>query len=405
MPLVSAPLTTFNVPNYEGDLYNITPEDTPLVSAIGGLFGGDVKQTTVWSWQEYDLRDAGQNAALEGQDAPGGTGRSRNNVTNVLQIIHETVDTSYTKQATMQQVADIGSNHPNVVSSGQGNPVMDEMQWQIDQRLKEIARDVEWITLNGTFVEPANNSTARQTRGLLEATTTNVSAQGTLSNNVTGEDADDLVDLTAHPYADNDKVQFTALTGGSNLETFRTYYVVNSAANTFQLAATLGGTPLSFGSDITATSTIEKVEDVTKEMVLALMQQVWDNGGIREAEMATLIANSYNKRGLTAAFLSAGTEGFRQDDRNIGGVNLQTFDTDFGRVNMMLNRYIPKDTVAVVSLNELRMCWLGLDGGGTFVLEPLGKVGAKFQSQFYGEFGLQYGNERAHGKITGLSGA
>ena len=32
--------TTFNLPNFVGELFGITPEDTPFLSAIGGLTGG-----------------------------------------------------------------------------------------------------------------------------------------------------------------------------------------------------------------------------------------------------------------------------------------------------------------------------------------------------------------------------
>jgi hypothetical protein len=129
---------------------------------------------------------------------------------------------------------------------------------------------------------------------------------------------------------------------------------------------------------------------------------VWDNGGISEQETAVIIANSWNKRKLTEQFLGVSTAGFRQDERTVGGVNLQTFDTDFGRVNVMLNRYIPANTVAVASLDELRLKWLNR-AEGAFVIEQIGRVGAKVEEQFYGEWGLMYGNERSHGELSGLS--
>ena len=402
MALISGQVTSFNAPNYEGDIYSITPEDTPLLSAIGGMFGGEGVNTTMFGWQEYDLRDVAQTSGLEGQAAPAGTGRTRTNVTNVLQIIHEVIDVSYTKQATFKQVADIGSAHPNIVSDGQGNPIMSEFDWQMEVRLKEIARDIEHTLINGVFVEPANNSTARQTRGLLAATVTNDTDLATLAVNVTGEDADDLIDDTTTAFVDNDKVQFTVKVGGSALDINKTYYVVSKLANTFQLADSLGGTPLSFGSDITATTTIEKVADLAQADINQIMQDVWDNGGIRESETATLIANSWNKRQLTAAFLGVSTGGFRQSDRNVGGVNLQTFETEFGMLNIMLNRYEPANTVQVVSMEQLRMKWL-LQDLGTFFAEPLGKDGIRDQSQLAGEWGLEYGNELAHGKLSGLS--
>ncbi len=403
MALVSAAVTTFNVENFGGPLYNITPEDTPLLAAIGGSFGGDLVNATVFGWQEHDLRSASQTSALEGADAPTASARSRDNVNNVLQIIHETVDVSYTKQATAGQLGDIDSAHPLVMSDGQPNPVTDEMAWQIEVRLKEIKRDMEFALINGAFVEPANNSTARKTRGLLAAITTNsIDKAGTSDATEAGSSSsDDVLVAAAHGLADGDKIQFTAITGGAGLVVNKTYFVVNKTTGTFQLANAAGGSAIDFTTDISA-GTFEPVTDLEDGHVLDLMQDVWDNGGISEQETAVIIANSWNKRRLTEQFLGVSTAGFRQSERKVGGVNLQTFDTDFGRVNVMLNRYIPENTVAVVSLDELRLKWLNR-ADGPFVIEKIGRVGAKVEEQFYGEWGLMYGNQRAHGELSGLS--
>jgi len=32
--------TTYNLPNYVGELFAVSPEDTPFLSSIGGLTGG-----------------------------------------------------------------------------------------------------------------------------------------------------------------------------------------------------------------------------------------------------------------------------------------------------------------------------------------------------------------------------
>ena len=49
--------TTYNLPNFVGELFAASPEDTPFLSAIGGLTGGESVGSTVFSWQGYDLRD------------------------------------------------------------------------------------------------------------------------------------------------------------------------------------------------------------------------------------------------------------------------------------------------------------------------------------------------------------
>src|SRR5215470_13449300 len=91
--------TTYNLPNYGGILFALTPADTPFFSAIGGLTGGGQTTDTEFEWQTYDLRAAGQPNVLEGANAPTGQSRVRAQVKNVTQIHQEAVEISYTKQA------------------------------------------------------------------------------------------------------------------------------------------------------------------------------------------------------------------------------------------------------------------------------------------------------------------
>ena len=314
MPGITGMGTTFNLPNFVGELFEITPSDTPLTSAIGGLTGGTAVDATTFQWQGYDLRDAGQNTKTEGADAPPAEARVRQNITNVVQIHQETIDVSYTKQAAVGLHA--GANIAGT------NPVRDELNFQTQAMLKQVARDIEYSFIRGSYQAPTDNTTPRKTRGLLEAITTNV--------------------------------------------------ITNASP-----------TPL------------------TKEMVLDLMQKVWDNGGIKESETATLLTNSALKRVLTRLFITEA--GYQEQTRNVGGVNVTTIETDFGRVNIMLNRYMPTDTLAVSSLELLEPAFLHIPGKGFLFLEELAKVGASTRYQLYGEVGLKYGNERGHGKITGLS--
>ena len=92
--------TTYNLPNYVGELFATTPQDTPFTSAIGGLTGGRKTKSTKFGWQSYDERD-GSNARqrTEGADAPQAVNRTRTPHENVVEIHHEAVEVSYTKQA------------------------------------------------------------------------------------------------------------------------------------------------------------------------------------------------------------------------------------------------------------------------------------------------------------------
>ena len=182
---------------------------------------------------------------------------------NVVQIFHEAVEVSYTKQAA------VGQMDSQVLTPGASN-VMNELAWQSAAVLKQIARDIEYVFINGTFAEPANNNTARKTRGLLEAIATNVS---------------DLAGAT-----------------------------------------------------------------LTRTLFEDLLQDVWDNGGIAEGDTRVVMVNSTLKRDLTKLYVTDG--GYQPRDRNIGGANVMQIETDFGLLNIMLDRYMPVDEIAVISMEE-----------------------------------------------------
>lgn len=168
MPGITGMGTTFDLPNFVGDLFNISPEDTPLLSAIGGLTGGRPAFDKRFEWEFYDLRDADKDRQhVEGDDAPAAEERVRSNAANVVEIHQEAVSVSYTRQA----LANRGGYSTTLRGT---SPVNDEMLWQTDQQLKQIARDVELGFITGTYANPGNNSTPRKTRGLLQAIVTNV---------------------------------------------------------------------------------------------------------------------------------------------------------------------------------------------------------------------------------------
>ena len=47
--------------------------------------------------------------------------------------------------------------------------------------------------------------------------------------------------------------------------------------------------------------------------------------------------------------------------------------------------------------------FLNIPGKGVLFEEELAKVGSSDRTQIYGEIGLKYGNEAAHGVIRGLA--
>jgi hypothetical protein len=403
MPGITGQGTTFNLPNFVGELFAVTPTDTPFLSMIGGLSGGEPANATLFQWQGYDLRspDEGRQR-LEGANAPSGAGRTRFNVNNVVEIHQEAVEVSYSKLASTGQFSSTGSNHPHQAGLAGNNPVLNEMDWQVDKELIQIARDVEMSFIVGEFANPNTNATPRKTRGIMQATETNVSNQGTLVGTATIEADDEKATISAHGLANGDAVVVTNLTGGAVgvLKTNTLYYVTGSATNTFTLATKPGGATITFATD--GGADVYKAAALTDTMVLDLLQEVWTNGGIQVGETATMMSNATLKRALTKIFIT--DKGYEEQSRNIAGVRATTVETDFGVLNLLLNRHMPSGALQVVSAEECAPVFLPIPGKGFLFVEPLGKDGSAEKNQIYGEIGLKYGNEKAHGKLLGVRG-
>lgn len=383
--------TTYNLPNYTGILFGLTPTETPLFSAIGGLTNGRQATSTEFEWETFDLRNAQQNVALEGATAPTAQNRVRGNVTNVCQIHQEKVSVSYSKIAAVGLKA--GSNND------QPNPVTSEVDWQVTQMLKQMVRDVEYSFINGVYQKPSNNNTARKTRGLIAASASNATNKGTLVADVSA--ATDTITSTAHGMSNGDKIVFSSVGASTAIEVNKVYYVVNKATDTFKVSLTSGGSAITID-----TATVSYIKPTTSALVVAdideFLQKVYDNGGISEQGMATLIVNSRQKRAVSAAYADAYGK-LSMASANVGGVNVQTVQTDFGVMNIMLNRFVPQDAILVASLEQLAPVFLEVPGKGHFFAEPLAKTGASDEVQLYGEVGLAYGNEKAHGVLRGLA--
>ncbi|MGI8310676.1 SU10 major capsid protein [Saccharopolyspora hattusasensis] len=323
MPGIIGMANTYNTPNFVGELFAVTPTDTPFLSAIDGLTGGEDTTSTTFQWQAYDLRSPdAHRQRLEGAAPPDPEHRVRWNVRNIVEIHQEAIDVSYTKQAAIGQYASTGSPNRDAAGLAGANPVTNEVQFQIQRQLEQIARDIEVSFLTGRLHEPVDNTEPRRTRGLLDAIETNT---------------------IRHPEA----------------------------------------TPLS------------------ETMVLDLCQSVWENGGIQVSDTATLLVNAWQKRQLTELFITR--KHYRELSRTVGGVAVQTIETDFGQLGIMLDRHMPRDTLALVSLEQCTPVFLRIPDRGFLFVEPLAKTGSRDDYQLYGEIGLKWGNERAHGTITGLT--
>jgi hypothetical protein len=263
-----------------------------------------------------------------------------------------------------------------------------------------MVRDVEYSYINGLYVKPSDNGTGRQTRGLLQAVTTNATDESTHTATGLSAATDTITEATT-PVVDGDKIIFNSVGASTAIVTGRVYYVTGALTGSFKVEAKPGSGAITIG---TATVAYRKpwTTTLTTDHVSTLLQEVYDNGGISDTGAATVIVNSSQKLAITKAYASAYGK-FFETSRTVGGVAVDSIVTDFGTLNVMLNRYMPQDAIAVASLEQCQPFFLETPGKGHFFAEPLAKTGASDDVQLYGEVGLAYGNEMAHGKLLGLA--
>lgn len=386
--------TTYGLPNYHGELIGLTPYDTPLLSLAGGIGGGMETKSPAFEWQAEDLRAPAIRARLEGDDAPTAEARVRANYVNQCQIFQEQVATSYTKQAATAQYATAGVD-------GSANPVVDEHAHQVGLALKTIARDVNYAMWHSVKNTPSDNTVARKMGGLLSVIPATNKKGGTVVTSLsTG--ANDTIGETGTLLANGDRIVFTA--PPAELRHDVAYFVVNKATDAFKVALTAGGTAITIAASQTGIAYVKAATTLTDTLINELAQAIFDGGGISEGETATMFVSSTQKAKLTAVYAALyGKANTYAGTRTVAGLNLQTLQTDFGLLNVVIERALPADAIVISSVEQLDPVFLSIPGKGVLFEEALAKTGAAEKTQIYGEIGLKYGNPNAHGVIRGLA--
>lgn len=316
MPQVTGIGTTFNLPNYAGELFTADAKQTPLLSMIGGLTGG--RQTDNFEFPTsvlYDFPEPAQPSISEQASvtAPAPSHISRTQQTNVVQIHHEAIQLTYAKQSNSGRMSGLNT-------AGQTPNPAAEKAWQIQQKLIKIARDVEHTFIAGTYAKATAADEPNKTRGMLE---------------------------------------------------------LCSTGNTIAAAGAA----------------------LTRKMINTLLREM-ANAGAYFGNMV-LFAGAYQKQVLTEIF--AELKGFTLPaTRNIGGMNITEVETDFCKLGITWDRFMPADKILLADLAYIAPVFQPVPEKGNFFLEQLAKTGATDNMQIYGQVGLAHGPAFLHGSITGL---
>lgn len=396
MATVSAQGTTFSLPNYHGELFVVTPTETPFLSAIGGLGGAKMTTATQFEWQTVDRRASNpNNVALEGAAAPTAQERSRANVDNVVEIHQSAIEISYSRLAATGNFA--GAN----IAAQSDDAVLNELAFQTSAELESMAVDIEKSFLNGYYQKPADNTTARKTQGILTVINTNRVDIGASIGSGTCTIVASTATFTSsavHGLSIGDKVDISAFVTTTGALPGRFYVFSVPTTTTFTLSSTPGGSILVLTNDGSATG-VTKPSALSKANIDTLFTTAFDNGAKLPEASTVIMVGSAQKVALSNVY-SVPALNQPTFTRNIGGINMSTIVTDFGTFGIMLDRWMPAGQIAVLDLSVCYPVFLNIPDKGLLFTEELARVGSSRKFQLYGEVGLEYGPETYHAVLT-----
>lgn len=148
-------------------------------------------------------------------------------------------------------------------------------------------------------------------------------------------------------------------------------------------------------------ATVNTVEDF-KDAVLELIKKVYDKGMF---DTPTLVVNSTDKVYLSKAFVQTNLTQV-DADRFTAGVGVNEIVTDFGKsVYVIVDNDVPEKTILLADLAYVKPVFTrDVETGEVISVKPAPQRNGNAVN-IYAEFGLDYGAEFNHGKLTYTAGA
>lgn len=161
-------MTSHNLLNYSGLLFNKGNTATPFSTLIGGKY----KMSKSWKFPtalEYTTSGGESQPAITetaSLTAPNPEFVTRTQRDNVCQIFQRALTISYGKLSSMGQLSGLN------IAGASANPA-DELDFQAAQAMAAIANDIEYCFLNGAYQDGNYDDVAYKTKGITAAISTN----------------------------------------------------------------------------------------------------------------------------------------------------------------------------------------------------------------------------------------
>lgn len=135
---------------------------------------------------------------------------------------------------------------------------------------------------------------------------------------------------------------------------------------------------------------------ISKAMIKELMLEMTASGA--QFMNMVLFCNGYQKQALTELY------GYAPEDRNVGGMNIQQIETDFAKLGVVYDPYMPTDKILIADMSVIAPVFCPSAGQVIRDVEEAVTT-AKTGGFLYTQVGLDYGPKEYHGTITGLKDA
>jgi|TARA_R110002012_G_scaffold135532_4_gene289399 hypothetical protein len=365
----TAPIYAQQINNFTGELFKVGGQRTPLLSAVGGLNGGKVLNSTFWQVQVEDNATVSSEPtkAQEGNAPTEYLGRDRAAYTYVTQIFHKGVQMTYTALASTQNQNpfDLSANAANFSNGTGGNtagdklalfggsPVADEFAFQMEKAMEKVAREVEWFAFNGSFSDGANTSPGSGTRemyGLDVWITINKNANNAAAVNPLGGNC-------YYNDVDGDG------TGASQVISFKT--ISGALKRMYDNHAPMSQPVLCVSP--------KQLLDLNNELVKGTVD----------------IAGTIIPR-----------------DRNVAGVDIDTIITPFGSIGLMVidPDIMPAGSAFILDLAYIQTVFTNIPGYGTMFVRDIDQdANARIGKAIYMEMGFEFGPPSYHCKIQSVA--
>ena len=364
-----APIYAQQINNFAGELFKVGGQRTPLLSAVGGLNGGKVLNSTYWQVQVEDsaIINSEPTKGQEGNSPTEYLGRDRSAFTYVTQIFHKGVQMTYTA------LASTGNQNPftlsaNVVNQSDGDgtttagaaqglfggsPVNDEFALQLEKALEKVAREAEWFAFNGSFSDGANTTPGSGTREMY-----GVDVWITLNKNASNTAA-------VNPLGGNCFYNDTAGDGSGSTQVLSFATISGALKRMYDNHAPMTQPVLCVSP--------KQLLDLNNELVKGTVD----------------IAGAIIPR-----------------DRNVAGIDIDTIITPFGSIGMMVidPDILPDNTAFILDLAYIQPVFTNIPGFGTVFVRDLDQdSNARIGKAIYMEMGFEFGPPSYHCKIQAVS--